>query len=338
MVEHDLAKVGVAGSTPVSRSIFRYILSHFSNIPLPNLHHPLRFAVCRPLFLSALLVASFLTPLWAQSVTLRSSYTIDTHLVTLKTFGIDTPQKTILDLPKKRMVWKVPAFRIEAKLKALGFEVTPPPTSMITFKRAVSHDFPKLRKLLEERYRRRYPTLRIERVTIRPTSAEGLGFTFHSGCSLRLSDTALRKNRGTFVVHCGTRRNYFRYAIEGSILVYKANHQIKKDKIIDPKSTTAEYTVFKKFYAPPLTEPGGGYIARQNIPAGRILTEANTDPLPAVLKGQRVRCLYGDGGVRIEFDATAMQSGGIGDEITVKKSGGKTLRGTVVGTERVEIK
>jgi len=236
------------------------------------------------------------------------------------------------------MVWKVPTFRVEAKLEALGFEVLPPDSGTITFRRSPDHEFPKLRKIIEERYSRHYPTLRIEKISIAPTSADGLDFSFGPECAVRLPKSALRKHRGTFVVRCGKRRNYFRYSVEGSILVYKANHQIKKDKMIDPKSTTAEYVVFDRFYAPPLTDPGGGrYVARQNIPAGRILTEANTGPLPAVLKGQRVRCLYREGGVRIEFDATAMRSGAIGDGITVKKGDGKTLRGRVVGRERVEI-
>ncbi len=377
MVEHDLAKVGVAGSTPVSRSIPRYFSAFFSKFTFPFFNHPLRstsagthifkasVGACvqrlrfRPGRLEAvrlgfpgltcgakkakpILLILFpiimLTSLYAQSVELKPSYTIDSPVVTLRTFGIPDSDATVLELPKNRHLWRVPAFRIKERLKELGYDTAHPPSSMITFKKRLKKSYPALRKILRSKYEAHYPTLKIESISVEPTGSRAAEFTLKPECSVRLPDSALRKSSGTFVVRCGRKRDYFRYDIEGTILVYKANHQIKKDKIIDSKSAGAEYTPFDKFYAPPITDIGNGsYIARQNIAAGRILTEANVEPLPAVLKGSRVRCFYKEEALQIEFDAEALQNGRIGDTVSVKKSGGKILKGRVVDHNRVEL-
>ncbi len=310
VVEHDLAKVGVAGSTPVSRSI---IILFFT--------------------------ISFITsPLHAQIVQLKSRYLVDSNIVTLPIFVAGESNITVLKLQKGRSLWKVPAFKVRESLKSAGYDSEPPPSSMITFERAQKSSFPKLQKLIARRYEQHYPTLKIRAVSIKPTGSETVDFTMKPGCALRMSQNSFRKKSGTFTVRCKKRVHYFRYSVDGKILVYKANHQIKKDKIIDPNSVHAKYIPFEKFYAPPVTDlEKGRYIAKLNIAGSKILTTANTEPVPAVLKNSPVRCIYKAGSVVIEFDATALQNGRIGDRITVKKSDGKIYRGRVVKNKRVEL-
>ena len=309
VVEHDLAKVGVAGSTPVSRSIILFFLISF-----------------------------FTTFLYADTIQLKSKYLIDSEKVKLSLFTGTESNRTILELPKNRNLWKVPAFKISRSLKMAGYESKMPSSSMITFERALNTDFPKLRRLIGDRYREYYPTLRLKDISVKPTAFTGIDFTFKPECSIRLPKSALHKSIGTFAVRCKKKVYYFRYTLEGMIRVYKANHQIKKDKIIDSNKVHAEYIPFEKFYAPPITDPGDGrYIARLNIAPSKVLTAANTEPLPAVLKNSSVRCVYRVGSVVIEFDATALQNGKIGDIISVKKSDGKILRGRVVNKKRVEL-
>ncbi len=346
VVEHDLAKVGVAGSTPVSRSIFplrtsrKKIVIYPTN---PSDRAPLRLTSCgveNTRLLSALLsLFVIFTSLCAASVELKPSYRIDSFVVTLKTLGISESNTTVLNLPKNRDLWRVPAFEIEKRLKELGYDTVSASMSLITFKKIPQVDFSALHKIIRTKYESHYPTLKIESLSIEPTGSMRESFKMKPECTLRLPESALRKRSGTFVVRCGKKRHYFRYDMEAAILVYKANHQIKKDKIIDSKSAKAEYVTFEKLFAPPVTDIGNGrYIARQNIPVNRILTEANLSPMPAVLKGNRVRCFYKEGALQIEFDAEALQNGDIGDTVSIRKGGGKILKGRVVEKNMVELK
>jgi flagella basal body P-ring formation protein FlgA len=89
----------------------------------------------------------------------------------------------------------------------------------------------------------------------------------------------------------------------------------------------------------PVTDIGEGrYVARQNIAVGKVVTAKMVAPVPDVRKNQRVRCLYRDGPVVVEFDATALKNGYIGDTITLKKGDGRTMKGVVTGKRSVEIR
>ena len=237
MVEHNLAKVGVAGSTPVSRSIF-----------------------------SLLFILFFSTPLFST--------------------------ESITDM---------------------------------------------LQNTLQNAYTSRYPSLRIQAVKLHaPPHAKPLS---PNECRVRLNPRNLRSNHGAIILQCKHRTRFYRYRIIGDIKVYKAIHQIKKDRIITPNDTTAATIPFKRFSAPPLLfKEAKRYLALCNIAKGRILTPRNAGPVPGVVKHQRVHCLYRDGAVTVEFDATALQSGKKGDMITLRRDDGKTLKGVVVGKNEVEIR
>jgi len=109
--------------------------------------------------------------------------------------------------------------------------------------------------------------------------------------------------------------------------------------MISLKAIAFERVPFVKIHDIPVTGPiEGRYIARQNIAAGKIITRRMVAPVPDVKKNERVLCIYEDGPVRIEFEATAMQNGYIGENITVKKTDGRSLRGVVTGKKEVEIR
>ncbi len=351
MVEHDLAKVGVAGSTPVSRSILdRLSSSFFKYIKVFIFLNPLRNAVwrfasqtspsaCGSEKAKLLLIVFLCANLSADDTRLKSSYIVKSNIVTLKTLNLSDSNKTVMELKKGRSSWSVPTFKILAKLKELGYECKPPNSSMILFNLYRKKRFPKLEKVIKNRYEKLYPTLAVDSITIESTGVNTQNFVLKPECEVRLSRKLLRKNRGTFTVRCGKKRYYFRYRLSGYITLYKANHQIKKDKIIDPSSVNEERVEFGNYYASPVIgKIFGRYIARQNIASGKVLTRLNVEPMPAVLKNSRVKCFYKEGAVTIELDAIALQNGNIGDTITVKKSDGKVLRGEIVQRGSVELK
>ncbi len=245
----------------------------------------------------------------------------------------------LLTLPDNRSRWEVPAFKIKELLEQKGHSVVLPRSGMITFQRTHTENYPKLRQHIKRAYMEHYPSIHIHTITIKPTAASAKRFAYSPHCTLKLTKSNLRRKRGTFITICGKKRHFFQYDINASITLYKANHQIKKDKIIDSKSVRRETVPFEKMNDTPLFDmTKSGLIARQNIAEGRIITEKMVLPLPDVRKNERVLCIYHDGPVTIEFEATALQNGYIGDNITLKKSNGVSMRGVVVGQKTVEIR
>jgi flagella basal body P-ring formation protein FlgA len=149
----------------------------------------------------------------------------------------------------------------------------------------------------------------------------------------------LKRDRGTFSVKCNKLNYFFKYFISATLDVYKANHQIKKDRIIDSNAFRKERIAFKTIYSFPLYNlKDKSLMAKQTIAKDKILTSAMVVPVPDVRRKETVNCFIQDGSVHIEFSATALQNGYIGDEITLKREDGKALRGVVVRKNLVKIK
>jgi len=193
---------------------------------------------------------------------------------------------------------------------------------------------------LEKLYLQKYPTMQIENISIFPTSLHNKNFIYNpSKCSFNLSKAMFKRNRGTFVVKCNKKSYFFKFYIDATIDVYKANHQIKKDKIIDPKAIRKETIRFKTIYSLPIYNLEKKEImAKQNIAQDKIITSSMVVPVPAVKKSEIVNCFIQDGAVHIEFNAKALQNGYIGDVITLKREDGRTIKGVVLRKNLVEIK
>ncbi|WP_457596154.1 flagellar basal body P-ring formation chaperone FlgA [Hydrogenimonas sp.] len=196
-----------------------------------------------------------------------------------------------------------------------------------------------LKKAIKARFIEHYPTLSIERIHLEPTSKKERFDFDEATCRIRLSKGVLQRANGTLAVKCGRCAHFLKYRIEGKIGLYKARHQIKKDKIVASDALERVEIPFTTLRRRPLTQIGEKrYIARRNIQAGKIVTTEMVAPIPEVRKHDRVRCVYRDEGLFVEFDATALQNGYIGDSVTVKRGDGRTLRGVVTGKKSVEIR
>jgi flagella basal body P-ring formation protein FlgA len=195
-----------------------------------------------------------------------------------------------------------------------------------------------LEKELTRRFQEAYPTLRIEAVTLKPSTRRD-GFRYDPGrCGVRVPKSALRRSFGTVIVKCDRKSHFLHYRILGTLRVYKATHQIKKDKIISSDRVESAVIPFTRLRARPMEKAEiGRRIAKRNIPGGKVVDATMIAPIPDVRKNERVRCLYNEDGIVIEFDGIALQNGYIGDNITLRKGDGRTLRGVVTGKKRVEI-
>jgi len=182
--------------------------------------------------------------------------------------------------------------------------------------------------------------MKIEKISIFPTSLYNKDFIFElSKCSLNFSKSMLRRNKGTFNVKCNKKSYFFKFYIDATIDVYKANHQIKKDKIIDSEVIRKETIIFKTLYSLPVYNlEEKEVMAKQNIRQDKVITLSMITPVPAVKRHETVNCFIQDGAVYIEFNAEAMQNGYIGDKIVLKREDGRTIKGVVLRKNLVEIK
>jgi len=255
--------------------------------------------------------------------------------------GIDDLNSScILKLSNNRYRWEIPAFKLINVLNDIGISVKRPYFSTIIFEQKIDLDLSYLKKELKKSYIQKYPTIQIKKISISPTSQNIKRFIYDpSKCSINLSKAMLKRNKGTFIVKCNRKNYFFKFYIDATIDVYKANHQIKKDKIIDIKDVRKETIIFKNIYSLPLYNlEGKNIMARQNIAQDKIITLAMVTPVPAVKKHETVHCFIQDGAVHIEFDAMALQNGYIGDEIVLKRPDGRTIKGIVLKNSMVEIK
>ena len=310
MVEHNLAKVGVAGSTPVSRSIFLHIF----------------------------LLLFLFSRTFAQTPYLKPRYQVSGSCITPALLGLDRSKRCLIPLDPEKERISLPAYRLIGQLKKAGYPALKARSGTILFERAPLRRFPKVEAAIRSEYLKRYPALKIVKIDISPTGSLKRKRIATQRCDLRLFEGNFKKNRGSAILICQDRHYYLRYELFASLPVYKALHQIKKDRIITSNQVKREEIAFERFGDMPLAQLGPGSVARRNIRAGEIIGRNMVMPMPAVRKHGRVHAIFREGGVTVEFDATALQNGRIGDMVTIRRDDGKTLRALVMGKEKVEIR
>jgi len=251
----------------------------------------------------------------------------------------DHDNSCIIKLPNDKSKVEIPVYKLVDSLNTMGISIKHPPFSTVTFEKKANLDLLTLKKELKKLYLQRYPTMQIKKISIFPTSLHSEDFVFKSSkCRLGFSKSMLKRNKGTFSVRCGKKNYFFRFHIDATLDVYKANLKIKKDKTINPKATRKETIIFKTLYSLPIYNLKKEVMAKQNIREDEIITLSMITPVPAVKKAEVVSCFIQDGAVRIEFSAKALQNGYIGDEITLKREDGRTIKGVILRKNLVEIR
>ena len=310
MVEHNLAKVGVAGSTPVSRSIFLYLF----------------------------LLLFLFSPTFAKPLYLKSHYKVSGSCITPALLGLDHSDTCLVPIDPEKERISLPAYQLIDKLKKAGYTALKARSGSILFEKTAFRRFPRIEAAIRSKYSAQYPSLKIEKIDIFPTGSLKHKKILTKECDLRLPKANLKKKSGTAVLLCNNRHYFLRYELTATLPVYKALHQIKKDRIITSNDVKRERVTFRRFADEPITRLSRGTMARRNIRPDEIIGRDMVMPIPAVRKHGRVHAIFREGGVTVEFDATALQNGSVGDMVTIRRDDGKTLRALVTGKEKVEIR
>ena len=313
-VEHDLAKVGVASSNLVSRSILLFLL----------------------FFIYAGAVEKFY---------IKKSYCVDN--VQDITSSLFTKNKKedffILSLPKNRAKYSISSLKIVSAFKKNDINITDLSDGIIVFKNCnLPIDIKKIKQMIKEKFKERFKSIKINKIDISSPSSLMPSISSYHIQKIELKNRAFRRKSGTFsvVLKKGDKQKkiYLKYDIDATIVVFKANYNLRNGKIL--KKIDYKQTRVKLENLPPniLTlKPLENYIIKGYIRKGAILDQNHFKIKKDLLKGDYIKAILSDENMVLEIDAHLLTDANIGDKIKIRTVSGKVFDAKIVSKKRAEI-
>ena len=304
MVEHNLAKVGVASSNLVSRSIFLLLL-----------------------------ITTF-----SHAITLKQNYCIDEETsLDSRFFGVKKSFH-VIDIPKIKTIHKVPSLFIKTTFEKHGIEVKDVKSGIITFKRNCDL-FGKKEEIslkLMEIFEKKYPCIRFEDLPeITPTTTLPYDFKTYKLLRIKIKSILLRKSRGAFKAIFetpnGEKKVYFKFSLNAYINVFKAKHKLYNDKILSSKDVEMVEIFIDELPSRAITcNLPDKLITKNYISTNSILSMNKLKHKKDVLRGDRLRVYIKEGVLLIAIPATILKDANIGDIVKIKTEAGKVLKAKLV--------
>ncbi len=314
VVEHDLAKVGVASSNLVSRSI-----------------------------LLLLFILSFLNS--SDKFFIKKSYCVDNlQKVDSSLFTKDKKDSFfILNLPKNRTRYMVSSLKITSKFRLHDINITDLTNGVVIFKKCkIPINLKKIKMLLSEKFKERFPHIKIKSLSIFPFSPLSPKLSLFTIQRLDFKRDYLKRAVGTFGVWLKkgkiTKQIYLKYNIDASIVVFKANYNLRNDKILQNDDYTKTRVKLDRLpYGILRGKLGGKYIVRGYIRRGMILSMNHFRVKKDILKGEYIKAILKDENLVLEIDAHLMNDANIGDTVSIKTDAGKIFKAKIVSSKTAMI-
>jgi len=198
-------------------------------------------------------------------------------------------------------------------------------------------DEDRLQNFIYKKFVAYYPSINIESIDIKPNSQIPKTFTLDR---VYFQKNSLKRDSGSFsaIYSDGKRekRVYFKYNIKATVPVLVAVADIPSHTPLDSSMFTNTSIRFTNFYDKPILKVEGKE-SKTFIPRGKILVSRLVRNIPAIHRGDFVQGVAKDGGVEVFVSVKALQDGGIGEMIRVKRDGYKIFKAKVISSELVEI-
>ncbi len=184
--------------------------------------------------------------------------------------------------------------------------------------------------------------MNIENITIKPTSTLIHKLKEYKVSKVAITKDDLRRNKGsilvTFTKNHKQRKLYYKYSINATINLYVANEHIQKGRIITPNIVNLESIKFKSLYHEPFkAQDFNQYYAKYTIKENKPITYEKLKKNRAIKRNDHVTAIIQDGGVILNFRATALQEGDIGDIINIRKSYKKRFKAQIISNTSVKV-
>ncbi len=308
-VEHNLAKVGVASSNLVSRSIF--------------------FTLFFPIFL------------FANSITINPMYCINDDAITLKTLGFNGKNEEILNLNQQKAA-KINSNKMAEILKFHLINFTDKSGGEIIF---VKHcdEILKLQRDFLVAVTKEYPRIKFSQIpTISAQSELPKDFSTYKFEKLFINSLNSQKGsfRATFILPDSSVKSiFFRYEFKAKMPILRSSKQISARHILsvlDYRFDEIDFGDFSKDY---FTEiPVSKMISKQNIKAGEILAKRQFQMLSMIKKGDSIQAVFNDGSLNVSIEVKALEDGNLGDVIKVRGRDKKVFYATIISKKQVLIR
>ena len=302
-VEHNLAKVGVASSNLVSRSIFLLLFFLFS------------------------------TKLFANEVSIYPMYCIVNDQISLRTLGFDGEDNEILNLEGMR------AAKIESKRL---YEILTSNFKTYKDKSGGSVVFVKNCQIMDEiqmHFLRaisdEYPGISVSDLSISPQNKLPANFKDLVFKNIFLSDQNSQKGvfRASFEdVDLSLKSLYFKFSFNAKMPVFIAINSMNTNHILsllDYQPTMIEFSKWPRDALSGLS--AATLITKIQIKSGEILTKRQFNAISLVKKGEMLNAVLIEGGVNIIAEVKALEDGNLGDMIKIRTKDNKILEATVSG-------
>ncbi len=290
------------------------------------------------MILRSLILIILTFPLFSEALVFKDSYCVNSKVVKAKEiFPSLREDFEVFKIPDRLREYKIPLYKLRKPFEKRGFKIEGK-NKIVSFSlNCVKDDLSFLRKYLIKSYKRLYPSIRIERVVLKKSS--GVFFSENDIESIEISPSSLKREKGFLrVVLKNGKRVHISYEMEAFIGVLKAKRDIKRGESLFGSLFSKEEVKFRFFYGKPVTK--GNFLAlkaKRFIREGEILTENMIKKRKEIEKGDKVRAYIRDDALVVGFEVTALDEGGVGDIIRVKRDKGKIFKAKVISKKAVEI-
>ena len=306
-VEHNLAKVGVASSNLVSRSIFFLFLS--------------------PFFLFA-------------GVVLEPMYCISGDSITLSVLGPVKQDEEILNLNGSAAA-KIKTSELTQILMSKAINFSDKSGGKITFAKNCNELMNMQNAFLRE-LTRQYPKIifsKLPEISLQTNTPEKLNEYFFEKLSVNSISSQNGIFRAIFRFNDLQKTLFFKYSFKAQMPALRAvkNIPIKHTLgLLDYQIETVNFDDFKHDLI--TSVPSSKLIAKRNIKAGEFLSVQFFNAQTLIRKGDKIAALLNDGQLSITIEVKAAEHGNLGDTIKVVGKDRKIFEATIISKNKAIIR
>ncbi len=307
-VEHNLAKVGVASSNLVSRSIF--------------------FLLFFPIFL------------FSSDLALWPMYCVSNGKITLADLGFTDKSDEILNLGENKAA-KINSRDLTEILKKRGVELEDKSGGETVFVKNCDALSLVQRAFLQEVTSEFKGLQFVKFPLIEPQNELPKNFHEYKFDKIYVNKINPKGSfRAGFVAPNGSQPSvFFRYEISAKMPVLRATKPIATRQMLGIGDFAKDWVELREFSPDMMSDaPNARLAAKQNIKSGEVLRLRQFTPLPLIKKGERVNAVLSDGTLSIIVEVTALENGNLGETIKVKNNDKKVFSAQIVSKKQVMIR
>ncbi len=307
-VEHNLAKVGVASSNLVSRSIF--------------------FLLFFPIFL------------FSSDLALWPMYCVSNGKITLADLGFAGKNDEILNLGENKAA-KINSRDLAEILKKHGVSLEDKSGGETIFVKNCDALALVQRAFLQEVAGEFKGLQFVKFPLIEPQNELPKNFHEYKFDKIYVNKINPKGSfRASFITPNGSQPSvFFRYEVSAKMPVLRATKPLTTRQMLGIDDFAKDWVELGEFSPDMMSDaPNARLATKQNIKSGEVLRLRQFTPLPLIKKGERVNAVLSDGALSIIVEVTALENGNLGETIKVKNNDKKVFSAQIISKKQVMIR